>query len=291
MKPLFLFVLIFSIFSCNNSAENTTDSTEVVSVDTAGPTPVVITPPVLSNKEKLVQHLESFEQSKIDSLDAEDILEVIKDILEALNEEAEKHDWKNATEYFKKTESAMKQTAKGTDIFNKNQSEFDKIKNKIENHRLEDVEADQYLKQISSKSRWEKVRNSFQSKLNRSELTEFTSEQLDGFKQMLSDWDGYKERNKLSWYLNRESNYEDLFFNYSKDNGKVKAAWGYMIQQGDWDGAVNYFTKIAPDAKATGQPYYMLKYYYNTIGKGSEHEDLYDAPTDKYVGKFCPPVH
>lgn len=100
-----------------------------------------------------------------------------------------------------------------------------------------------------------------------------------------------KERNKLSWYLNRESNYEDLFFNYSKDNGKVKAAWGYMIQQGDWDGAENYFTKIAPDAKATGQPYYMLKYYYNTIGKGSEHEDLYDAPTDKYVGKFCPPVH
>jgi hypothetical protein len=63
-----------------------------------------------------------------------------------------------------------------------------------------------------------------------------------------------KKNNKLSWYRNRENNIEELFFNYSKDNGKVKAAWGFMIQQVDWDGAVNYYTKIAPDANAMGKP-------------------------------------
>lgn len=294
MKPVILLILMFSIFSCNNSAENveaTSDSTQVVSPDTSLSETGVITPAVLSNKEKLVQSLESFEHPKIDSIDAEDILEVIKDILEALNEEAEKDDWKNATEYYEKTESTMKQTAEGTDVFNKNQSEFDKIKNKIENHRLEELEAEKHLKQISSKSRWEKVRNSFQKKLDGGELTEFSNEQRNAFKQILADWDAYKQNNKLFWYRNSETNFEDLFFNYSKNNANAKAAWGFIIQQVDWNGAVNYFTNVAPDANAMGKSYYMLKYYYNTIDKGSEHKALYDDATDEAVNELCPPVH
>lgn len=294
MKPVILLILMFSIFSCNNSAEYVdaiSDSTQVVSPDTALSETVVITPAVQSNKEKLEQSLASFEHPKIDSIDTEDILEVIKDILETLNEEAEKDDWKNVAEYYEKTESTMKQTAKGTDIFNKNQSEFDKMKNKIENHRLEELEAEKHLKQISSKSRWEKIRNSFQKKLDGGELTEFSNEQHNAFNQILADWDAYKQNNKLSWYRNGETNLEDLFFNYSKNNAKAKAAWGFIIQQVDWNGAVNYFTNVAPDAKATGQPYYMLKYYYNTIDKGTEHKALYDDATDATVTKLCPPVH
>jgi len=290
MKHLFIFMTVFSILSCNNSAEDviiSADSTQMGAVDTALSKPIVIVP---STKERILQGLKRFEPSEVDSTDSEDLLETIKDILEAINEESENHDWKNANEYVENTESTLKQTTAGTDIFNKNQSEFDKIKNKIEKHRLEDVEAEKYLKKISS-NRWEKIRHTFQGKLNRNELTHFTSEQLDDYKQILADWTDYKETNKLSWYLNHERNLEDLFFNYSKDNDKVKAAWGFMLQECDWEGAVAYFTKIAPDATATGKPYYMLKYYYNTIGKDGAIEELYDHPTDKYVGELCPQDH
>jgi hypothetical protein len=88
----------------------------------------------------------------------------------------------------------MKQSEKGTDIFNKKQSDFSKIKSNIEKHRLEELKADKYLKQISSKSKWEEIRKSFQSKLYGSELTAFSSEQQNDFKQILSDWDDYKEK-------------------------------------------------------------------------------------------------
>jgi hypothetical protein len=288
MKCSFLLILLFLLFSCNNSPEYVEEMTDTTAIPDVQPLPIQ---PVLSTEEKLSINLQYFAKEKIDSINGEDILEIVKDILETLNEESEKNDWEKAKGFYEKTESTMKQSEKGTAVFSNNQSDFNKIKSKIDRHRIEKLEADKYLKQISSNSRWEKLRKSFQRKLHDGEWSQFTSKQQNDLKQILSDWDNYKENNKLSWYQKGESNLEDLFFNYSKDNGQVKAAWGYMIQQVDWDGAVNYYTNIAPDAKAMGKPYYMLKYYYAATSKDDQFEGLYDHKTNEAVGGLCPPVH
>lgn len=149
--------------------------------------------------------------------------------------------------------------------------------------------AEKHLSSISSKSRWERIRQSFLKRVNENNnLDRFTYSQKQNFKKVLNDWNNYKHQQKLKWYFNSTDNLEEQFFNYSKNNGNIKATFGYILQQQDWESAVNYYTNIHPDNKATGKPYYLLKYYYNSIGKGSDFERLYNDETDYHVGKMCP---
>ncbi len=145
-----------------------------------------------------------------------------------------------------------------------------------------------YLVTLSSKSRWEGIRKDFRKRINYSNLG-FDNSQIETYKSVLDDWESYKNKNKFKWYNNKNITLEEQFYNYSKSNSKLKACWGFILQQQDWDGAVYYYSYIAPDASARGNPYYLLKYYYNSIGKGNHLESLYDIKTDEWVGIQCPP--
>jgi hypothetical protein len=149
--------------------------------------------------------------------------------------------------------------------------------------------ADSHLLNICSESRWERIRQSFLKRVNSDyNLDVFSYSQKQNFKEVLNNWNSYKQSQKRSWYFNSTDDLEEQFFNYSKDKGDVKATWGFILQQQDWDGAVNYYTKIHPDGTATGKPYYLLKYYYNSVGKGAEFENLYDDKTNDGIGTMCP---
>jgi hypothetical protein len=149
--------------------------------------------------------------------------------------------------------------------------------------------AETHFKTMCTKSRWEGIRISFSQRLkNPIGLDAFSSEQLDRFRHVLSKWENYKTEQKFNWYFNAINDIEREFFNYSRNNGDLKACWGYILQQQDWTGAANYYTNIHPDATATGKPYYLLKYYYNSIGEGALFESLYDEKTNAGVGEMCP---
>ncbi|MBD0263025.1 MAG: hypothetical protein ICV78_09960 [Tolypothrix sp. Co-bin9] len=147
---------------------------------------------------------------------------------------------------------------------------------------------DSHLSYMCSKSRWERIRQSFLKRVNTDyDLDGFSYSQKQIFKKTLNDWNSYKQSQKFNWYFNSIDNLEEQFFYYSKNNGNIKAAWGFILQQEDWNGARIYYTLIRPE-RATGQPYYLLKYYYNSIGKVNQEKSLYDNETDKRVGELCP---
>ncbi|WP_272149943.1 hypothetical protein [Tenacibaculum aiptasiae] len=146
--------------------------------------------------------------------------------------------------------------------------------------------ADDYLKNLCNKSRWEKIRKDFYRRINTDNLG-YKSHQIKHFRVVLDDWNNYKDNNKIKWLKNNVIDIEKEFYNYSKSRSKVKACWGFIIQKQDFDGAINYYTNIAIDPKAKGNPYYLLKYYYNTTGNGNKFKNLYDKRTDLWVGKIC----
>ena len=151
--------------------------------------------------------------------------------------------------------------------------------------------ADAHLFSLCSNSKYhfEHVRKDFLDRLNSNDFPEgFSGKQIENFKEVLDNWNDYKETNKLKWYFNSVKEIESEFFNYSESNGNIKATWGFILQQQDWDRAVNYYTNIHPDGTATGKPYYLLKYYYSSIGKEDQFSDLYDNATEDGVGAMCP---
>lgn len=146
--------------------------------------------------------------------------------------------------------------------------------------------ADDYLKNLCNNSRWEKIREDFYKRINTNNL-DYTSNQIKHFKAVLDGWNNYKDNNKIKWFKNNILDIEKGFYNYSKSRSKVKACWGFILQHQDWDGASNYYTNVAIDPKATGKPYYLLKYYYNTTGNGDTFAKLYNERTDFWVGRMC----
>ena len=149
--------------------------------------------------------------------------------------------------------------------------------------------ATDYLLSLEARSRWEQIRIKFFERVNSDyNLEAFSARQKENFKRVINDWNTFKEKNKLHTYLNSVKSIEDVFFEYSESDGDVKATWGFILQQEDWAGAVEYYTKIKPDATATGKPYYLLKYYYDSIGKGNQISELYDSETENGVGAMCP---
>ncbi|QHI38666.1 hypothetical protein IMCC3317_40600 [Kordia antarctica] len=147
---------------------------------------------------------------------------------------------------------------------------------------------DEHLNSISSDSRWEKIRKDFRERIKYDDMR-FNKNQIGVFESVLEHWDRHKSKNKFKWYNNKIFNLEKQFYNFSKPSGKIKACWGFILQQQDWDGAAYHYLYIARDSKATGQPYYLLKYYYNSIWEGDNLNSLYNKNTDIWVGKLCPP--
>lgn len=145
-----------------------------------------------------------------------------------------------------------------------------------------------YLHTLNNQSRWEKIRSNFRNRIKTNHLG-FSSSQIDDFNYVLDEWDQYKSKNKFIWYNQKAYNIESKFFKFLESNGRAKACWGFILQQQDWSGAVHYYNYIAPDLQATGKPYYLLKYYYNSIGKQAWFNSAYDGNTEYWVEEMCPP--
>ncbi|MDY8134676.1 hypothetical protein [Aquimarina sp. 2201CG5-10] len=206
-------------------------------------------------------------------------------------EENIKQDLKTCKEEFKqllnqKTENNKKLKSLMTELAN------ERVKN-VSNNTFAEIESyyknvDNHLNTISENSRWEKIRKDFRNRINYNNLG-FKNNQIEIFKMVLDDWDNYKNKNKFKWFNSNIDDLEELFHNYSKSSGKIKACWGFILQQQGWDGAVHYYTEIAPNPSARGNPYYLLNYYYNSTNKDGKIERLYDKVTNFWVGRLCPP--
>jgi hypothetical protein len=188
--------------------------------------------------------------------------------------------------FIQKTESKQKLKLLMTELANdrmksisdKTFAEIDSYYKNVSNH----------LSTISENSRWETIRKTFRERINYTNLA-FNNKQIAIFKTVLDDWDKYKNKNKFKWYNSNITSLEEQFYKYSKSSGKIKACWGFILQQQDWDGAVYYYTYVAPNSSARGNPYYLLNYYYNSTGKEGKIKKLYAKTTDYWVGKQCPP--
>jgi hypothetical protein len=144
------------------------------------------------------------------------------------------------------------------------------------------------LRKMELSSRWEGIRAAFSRRLRDPlDLSELGSEARPVYRKFLSEWSDFKRNQKLSWYLNSETDLEEQFYEFTKGYAAGKACWGFILQQQDWDGAVTYFTVIHPE-NVTGKPYYFLKYYYGSTGKLSMLDSLYDSETNDAVGLLCP---
>ncbi|RLJ80230.1 hypothetical protein [Pedobacter alluvionis] len=156
--------------------------------------------------------------------------------------------------------------------------------------RTEVARADAHLKIICTESRWEGLRRQFSQLLKDGEdFGSFTNEQLNHFNDNLKAWEDFKNNHKVEWYLSRENNIEDLFYTYSRDKATMKACWGVILQQLDFDKAGYYFSIISPEKGVIAKPYNLLRYYYGSTGKISQMNTLYDDATDNAVGIVCPP--
>jgi hypothetical protein len=152
--------------------------------------------------------------------------------------------------------------------------------------------ADRHLASIKTRSRWQAIRDRFKRLANYQANMQHTEElfSLDQWRQYydaLEQWDAYMDNSKIAWYRQNQNDLEILFYQYIRENPTTCAAWGFILQQEDWQGAVHYYTKVDIDPTATGKPYYMLKYYSNATRYGTI-EDLYTNNVDNQVGRLCP---
>lgn len=152
-------------------------------------------------------------------------------------------------------------------------------------------EIDLHLKKMKSASKWESYRQSFAIKTKRALANPSTSypfpENVSVYDEFLTNWEKHCQSNKIQWFLNGEENIERHFYEFMKYESDYKAAWGFVIQQEGWFGAVEYYTRIQ-DYNATGKPYYLLKYY--CAETGFDNIDVfYDEATNISVGDLCSP--
>ncbi|WP_452596824.1 hypothetical protein [Pontimicrobium sp. MEBiC01747] len=241
-----------------------------------------------------------FLENFIDPIIHEPIEEFINNKTELLfkkafnsTEESIKADIKNCAKEFSNSFNTQANNNAKLKALNKELTKDLKKVNKASKNTVYEIKAyhkkvDRYLNTLSSKSRWENLRKDFRKRINKSNLG-FKQNQMQHFKTTLDDWETYKKSNKYKWYNTKIKSLEDQFFNYSKSNNKLKACWGYILQQQDWEGSVYYYKYIAPEKGARGNPYYLLKYYYNSTGKSGAIEKLYTKQTNEWVGILCPP--
>jgi hypothetical protein len=150
-----------------------------------------------------------------------------------------------------------------------------------------------HLEEMKAGNRWQAIRERFAQKAryaisSNDPSSDFSLEQWQEFKQMLQDWDDYMSSHQEVWWRDGVKDLEKEFYHYISTNPVACGAWGFILQQEDWDGAVYFYNFTAPDASATGKPYYLLKYYCATTNYG-QIENLYTKEVnDKGVGPLCP---
>ena len=107
------------------------------------------------------------------------------------------------------------------------------------------------------------------------------------FEAELEQWDVYMQQQKMSWFFVKENNLEKRYFGYIKGNLEAAAAWGFILQQEDWNNCADYYVNEAKE-KVTGKPYYFLKYYCAKTKLG-EVDEVYKPEIGKYIDRLCPP--
>ncbi|HEV2481562.1 MAG TPA: hypothetical protein VGS79_17950 [Puia sp.] len=150
-----------------------------------------------------------------------------------------------------------------------------------------------HLEQMKNTDRWQALRERFGIKARYSAslpdpLEPFSREQWQGFQQILTDWDDYMHSHKETWWKDGTKDLEKEFVSYIQERPEVCGAWGFILQQEDWNKAADYYTFVATDVQATGKPYFLLKYYCETT-KNCTIDNLYTEEVErKGVGLYCP---
>jgi hypothetical protein len=163
---------------------------------------------------------------------------------------------------------------------------------RVANARTRSV-AESYLEKMKRGSRWQAIRERFAQRARFALISHdppgpFTSSQWEGMQETLGEWDQYMNTHKESWLRDGIGDLEKGYYDFLRGNPRACGAWGFILQQEDWDGAVTYYTVTAPDAAATGKPYYLLKYYCASINNGNIEQLYTKAVEDQGVGRFCP---
>jgi len=150
-----------------------------------------------------------------------------------------------------------------------------------------DKKGDNYLNNISQKSEFEKMRINFLEKLNNDIFYEdnynFSEEQIKNFDDALTTWNEYKYDNRTNWYLKNINDVEEQFFNFSKDNPKIKAAWAFILLEELMSQKINISNQLNARAATL-----TLVYYYKSINKETEIEQLIDNETESWIKHQCP---
>lgn len=150
-----------------------------------------------------------------------------------------------------------------------------------------DKKGHNYLSNISEKSEFEKMRISFLKKLNQKVINEkinnFSDEQINNFNSSLAEWNDYKYSNRANWYLKNNQNIEENFFQFSKDNPKIKAAWSFILLEEILSNEKNISKELNSNAAVIA-----LVYYYKSINKYSEITTLIDSTTAEWIIFQCP---
>jgi hypothetical protein len=195
-----------------------------------------------------------------------------KDDLKKINDE-------NHTEW-----KRIKQSAK-----EENQRLIHEAELRIQNIR----EADENLAFLSRNSRWERIR---ENALEAADYYDgFTYSQKGTFKEFLKAWINHRDANKMKLVSANVAALEELFFDFIRNEPMYKACWGFILQQEDFNSVRAYYA-IHPDSRATGRPYYILKYYLGATNRLSRFQDyvgeglnsFYDGETNEAVDEQCP---
>lgn len=158
------------------------------------------------------------------------------------------------------------------------------------NIALENERSEAHFSMMKERSRWESMRARFDYKAVRNSNRKidpdfgFSPEQARKFHDFLNDWRNYCAANQDVWYKNTVTDLEGCFYDFIKNYPDRIAAWGFVVQQEDWDGLVNYYSYTAPDHTATGKPYYTLKYYCDE----THRPKLYTEDVNNAVNIYCP---
>ncbi len=287
MKKLLLLsavVTIILLCRCGNSGPKTPE----VPVPPANTNSKIDTPIIAPTRKQLLeQKMNQLGQENIENLDSAMAMDILSEVIDLLDAIAEESGWKEVEMDYEKLVTTLRQSGRGKTALTNKESEIQPLMLKIQKGHIEEQEATANLKMLGASNRWEKIRKSFSNKLNRGAVKGYKADQENIFKQVLEDWELYKEMHKVPVYRAKTDDLEELFFMFSKDNALAKAAWGFILQEMDWDAAATYYSQFPHDPPATGQPYFFLKYYYYKTGHRETADALYDDKTNESVDIIC----
>lgn len=145
-------------------------------------------------------------------------------------------------------------------------------------------DAEKYFQQLKATDEWETIRTTFYRQLRNGEFTLLPSDMEAIFQSAFQEWNDYLKENKFKLYFQNEKYLEPMFIEYTKQNSKLTAAWGYVVLSK----RENEIADMFPYSNHL-RPYEALQYYYSKNGiSGESFDKIYSNDVNEVVGQLCP---